>query len=492
MQTVFPRLSRRSGVGIAAGVVAMLLVAAGTVGLSYTGFGTTRQDSTPAIRWVGRALMLLGLPLTVVAWLLVRQVSSRWQWATLALWSLPLIFVAPVLSRDMYAYAEQGFLVLQGLDPYTTAMGSRGGPFADLVDVFWRGTTTVYPPGTLAVQHLVVAATGSHPYWSVIAMRIPAILSLVVMGVLVPRLATAYGIKADAARWAVLLNPVAVLHIVGGGHNDALAAALAVVAVWLACPRTNGGWRWGWLVGCLLAGVAASVKQPLALVVVGAAAFAVPAHLDRWRRLLDLGVRSAIGGLIAAVGFGLVTALSGLGLGWLAGSGAPFSVKTAAPASLLADAASATGWVSFPAALRVTGPIVLLAGLCAVAWWGWRTLWPSTRKSSVPGHGPGPVGGPLVFLAGAFLATVVALPGFQPWYLLWGGAYAAASGWFERFPRTVLGVVAFCLALAWLTECVGVAPLWSALLAAALGSAVARLTPIHSLLDVGTGNASRP
>ncbi len=478
MRTVRALLSHPMA-GLVAGFIGYVLVAAGTTGLSYTGFGTSRASSTESIRWVGRWLMLAGLPLTVIAWYLVRGVPVRRQWLTLAIWSLPLLFVAPVLSRDMYAYAEQGFLVLQGLDPYVTPMGSRGGPFADLVDVFWRGTTTVYPPGALSVQRIVVAATGEHPYWSVVAMRVPAILGLVVMGLLVPRLGEAYGVSRDAALWAVLLNPLAVLHIVGGGHNDALAAALAVVAVWLASPRTNGGRRWGWLVGCLIAGVAASVKQPLALAVVAAAAFVVPSHLGGVRRLVDLGIRTAVGTILAGVGFAVLSLLSGLGLGWLTGSGSPFSVKTAAPASLLADAASQTGLVSFPGALRVTGPVVLLVGIAASAWWGWRTLWPSTGPTPLPGTGPGPVAGPLVFLAGTFLALVLSLPGFQPWYLLWGGAYAAAAGWFQRFPRTVLALVTFCLAFAWQSECVGVAPLWSALLAAALASLASRLAPVR-------------
>ena len=468
---------------VVVGVVATVLVALGTTGLSYTGFGATRADSTEPIRWVGRILMLVGLPMTVAAWWLARRLRGGWQWAALALWSLPLLFVAPVLSRDMYAYAEQGFLVLQGLDPYTVPMGSRGGPFADLVDVFWRGTTTVYPPGALWVQKLVVAASGAHPYWSVVAMRVPAILSLAVMGVLVPRVAAAYGVDRDAARWAVLLNPLAVLHIVGGGHNDALAAALAVVAVWLACPRTNGGRHWGWLVACFIAGVAATIKQPLGLVVAGAAAFAVPAAVGGWRRLGDLVARGLVGTVIAAVGFAAVTLGSGLGLGWLTGTGAPFSVKTTAPASLIADAISLTGLVPFAEALRWTGPVVLLLGAAAIGYWTWITLWPSTGapNPAMRGVGPGPVAGPLVFLAGAFLLLVVSLPGFQPWYLLWGGAYAAAVGWFDRFRRWVTAIVAFCLTVAWLTECVGVAPLWSALLAVAVASLAARLSPLGFL-----------
>ena len=91
-------------------------------------------------------------------------------------------------------------------------------------------------------------------------MRLPAVAGLVLMGLLVPRLSVVPG---DVARWAVLLNPVVILHVVGGGHNDALAAGLAVAAVRLGQVALRRH-AWGWLAGCVVAGLAATVKQPLA------------------------------------------------------------------------------------------------------------------------------------------------------------------------------------------------------------------------------------
>ncbi len=432
----------------AAGLAATALVAVGTVGLSYTGFGTTRADSTLWSRWIGRGALAVGLPLMTLAWWLARRVEARWQWGLLGTWALPLLLVPPVLSRDMYAYAEQGFLVLQGLDPYTVAMGGRGGPFADLVDVFWQGSTTVYPPGALEVQRLVVEATGVHAYWSVIAMRIPAVAGLGLMAWAAARVATALGNDAGSARWAVLLNPLAVVHVVGGGHNDALAAGLAAVAVVVSHPRTNGGRPWGWLVGCALAGVAATVKQPVALVVVAAAALAVPGGISGVRRWRDLASRVAIGVLLAGAAFVLVTTATGLGYGWLTGSGKPNAVKTLAPASLLADLIAQARLGSFADAVRVTGPLVLAIGVVALGGWAWRTL-------------PHPDGA-LRFIAGAFLIVVVAFPGFQAWYLLWGAPYAAALGWFDRHRRAVLAVVTWCFVGAWCAEATGIPPLLSA------------------------------
>ncbi len=45
---------RRMVVGGGVGLVGSVLVAIATVALSYTGFGTTRADSTFTVRWLGR------------------------------------------------------------------------------------------------------------------------------------------------------------------------------------------------------------------------------------------------------------------------------------------------------------------------------------------------------------------------------------------------------------------------------------------------------
>ena len=57
---------RRTIVGAGIGLVGSVLVAIATVALSYTGFGTTRADSTFAVRWLGRGLGLVGLVSLVV------------------------------------------------------------------------------------------------------------------------------------------------------------------------------------------------------------------------------------------------------------------------------------------------------------------------------------------------------------------------------------------------------------------------------------------
>ncbi len=179
------------------------------------------------------------------------------RWLLLALWSLPLLVAPPVGSRDAYAYAEQGWLVAHGHDPYTTPMATLGSPFSGLVDAWWKGQTTVYPPLALEIQSWVVRLTGENAVVSVAAMRAPAVLGLVLVGLCLPRLAKLAGGDADTAAWLILLNPLVLVHVVGGAHNDALAVGLAATAVWLASQG-----RRGWLVGAVVLGLAVGVKQP--------------------------------------------------------------------------------------------------------------------------------------------------------------------------------------------------------------------------------------
>lgn len=439
---------RRTIVGGGIGLVGSVLVAIATVALSYTGFGTTRADSTFLVRWLGRGLGLVGLASLVVAWGLVRQAGARARWLLLALWSLPLLVAPPVGSRDAYAYAEQGWLVAYGHDPYTTPMATLGSPFSWLVDAWWKGQTTVYPPLALEIQSWVVRLTGESAVWSVAAMRVPALLGLVLIGLCLPRLAERAGGDADTAAWLVLLNPLVLIHVVGGAHNDALAVGLAAAAVWLASQG-----RRGWLVGAVVLGLAVGVKQPLALAGLAIAATSRAGTRRAWPQLL---VRAVVIAVIAIATFVLVTWASGLGWGWLTGSGSPYSVVTIAPTSLLADLLSRLGLSSFAGALSVLGPI----GLALAALWILRDALRTLGSS------------PIAFVGRSLVVLALLSPALQSWYLLWGGVFVACLPLRRGAIRRFLAVVAMGLTVLWAVEWVGVAPLWGALLAALVGVVV--------------------
>ena len=105
-----------------------------------------------------------GIVLLFTGWLAARGSTVEQLWRTFLIWCAPLLVCPPLLSKDAWAYLEQGWIVLQGFDPYQTGLGTIGGPFDDRVDCYWQGTTTVYPPLALLVQ--AVVALSADPFWS--------------------------------------------------------------------------------------------------------------------------------------------------------------------------------------------------------------------------------------------------------------------------------------------------------------------------------------
>ncbi len=437
---------RRAVTGVGAGLIGSVLIAIASRALSYTGFGDTLADSTFAVRWLGRGLGALGLALLTLGWWWVRDVAARGRWLLLVLWSLPLLIAPPVGSRDAYAYAEQGWLVAHGHDPYITPMGTLGSPFSSLVDAWWRGQTTVYPPLALEVQSWVVRLTGESAVVSVAAQRVPAIIGLVLVGLCLPRLARHVGGDPDLAGWLILLNPLVLVHVVGGAHNDALAIGLATAAVWLATTRGSRGW----LLGAGVLGLAAAVKQPLALGGLAIAAMSSAGSRRPWPQLL---VRAVVVAIVGFSVFLLVTLWSGLGWGWLTGSGSPYKVVTVAPASLIADVCAKLHIASFAGTLGVLGPVFLVLASLLILADAVRTLDTS----------------PIGFLGRALIVFALFSPALQVWYLLWGGVFLVCLPLSQRAPRRMLAVVVTGLAVLWVVEWVGTAPLWGALLAGVLG-----------------------
>ncbi|WP_258165210.1 polyprenol phosphomannose-dependent alpha 1,6 mannosyltransferase MptB [Candidatus Protofrankia datiscae] len=160
-------------------------------------------------------------------------------------WNLPFALGPPLFSRDVYAYASQGELARHGLDPAThgvsalRALGPQMEPFVTAVDPRWRDTHAPY--GSTAVLVEKAAATvgdalaGTGPLGAVIVLRLAAVLSVVALVALTPRLLPGRGNPRRTALVLALLaaNPVTAIHLTGGAHLDALAATLTVTALLL-------------------------------------------------------------------------------------------------------------------------------------------------------------------------------------------------------------------------------------------------------------------
>jgi hypothetical protein len=140
----------------------------------------------------------------------------------------------PLLSLDVFSYVSYARLgAEEGLNPYDAVPADLpGDPAASRVEDF-RFTASAYGPlFTLATYPLGLVGVPL-ALWT-----LKAISAIAVLGVagLTARLAAVRGASPTEAAAVVALNPLVLVHVVGGAHNDALVAlglvagAAAVVA----------------------------------------------------------------------------------------------------------------------------------------------------------------------------------------------------------------------------------------------------------------------
>jgi alpha-1,6-mannosyltransferase len=136
---------------------------------------------------------------------------------------------APVLlSHDAFSYLDYARLgVRHGLDPYVNAPDAAPGDPA-FAHVTWTETPSAYGPlFTLATYPLAWL-----PIWLAVAvLKAVAAISILGLAWVVSRLAAWRGVDPARAAAFVALNPLVLVHVVGGAHNDGLAMLLATLGV---------------------------------------------------------------------------------------------------------------------------------------------------------------------------------------------------------------------------------------------------------------------
>ena len=161
-------------------------------------------------------------------------------------------------------------------------------------------------------------------------LRLGALLGVLLLAMFLPRLATACGVQPAAAVWLGLANPLVLIHLVSGGHNDALMAGLLVAGLaWAASgAATSGAATSGAAASVARAGpaarahpgwvVASGVAVGLAAAVKVTAVFGLLFTVTLVGLSVTRAVRWRALHLAAAVGtFAAVTAASGLSLAWV-------------------------------------------------------------------------------------------------------------------------------------------------------------------------------
>ncbi|MEP9391289.1 polyprenol phosphomannose-dependent alpha 1,6 mannosyltransferase MptB [Gordonia sp. VNQ95] len=383
----------------------------------------------------------LGVALMIFSWVRIgRRVGPRVapadrpsattiRWAVIG-WAAPLLVSVPLFSRDVYAYLGQASVFGAGFDPYADGPAHHPGPLVDSMAQVWASTTAPYGPMFMAIARGVVEITGEHVYLGVIATRVVLLPGLALSLWAVGRLADHFGAGAQAGLWLALLNPMVLIHLVGGPHVELLMMGLLAAGVALVVDGRH-------VAGLTVLGLAVSVKIT--------AGVAIPfmlwiwlAHIRSQRTLTARDVTSTLAAVVAVpvAVFAAWTAALGLGLGWLTGLGWAdriinwFTLPTAAAHLVTLVAAPFTSLSLWPV-LTVTRAIgaVCLAPILVALWWRGRR----DERSA------------MTALAWAMLAVLVLEPSTLPWYYTWVLVIAAAFTLPEWTRALVVAVSAFML-----------------------------------------------
>jgi len=290
-----------------------------------------------------------------------------------------------LLSHDVYSYVDYARLgVRHGLDPYVhPPLAAPADPA--YAEVTWTEATSAYGPlFTLLTYPLAWLPVGL----AVAVLKTVAALSVLAIAVLVGRIAAWRGVGPLRAAAFVALNPLVLVHVVGGAHNDGLTMLLATlsVAALLSARELSAG-------AALVAAVATKAS----------AAFLAPFAL--------LGARGRgsflAGAAIAGAGIAAAAWLA-FGWDWLHGFG------------LAGENQSRTSYMSIPIltarltgldadAVRLAAVLLFAAVVAYLLAWTWR-------------------GGDWVRAAAwAALALLLATAWLLPWYLIWALPLVAIS-----------------------------------------------------------------
>jgi alpha-1,6-mannosyltransferase len=375
--------------------------------------------------WIGVALMLS-------AWLwlgrrvLAGDASEYTMVASAAFWLAPLLLSVPLFSRDTYSYLAQGALLRDGFDPYAVGPIDNPNALLDNVSPIWTITTAPYGPAFIMIAKLITMLVGNHVIAATMLLRLCMLPGFALLIWATPRIARHIGANVPIALWICALNPLVIIHLMGGVHNEMLMVGLMTAGIALTLNSRH-------VAGIALIAVGVAVKATAGL----ALPFMVwvwMRHLCERRGYRPLRAFAAAAGssvLIFVAVFAVLSGVAGVGLGWLTALAGSvkiinwLSVPTAA-ANLIHAIGGLFFSVSFYAVLQVTRAVgIAIVGLALpLLWWRFRH---DDRQA-------------LIGIAWAMLVVVLFAPAALPWYYSWPLAVLAPLA---QSRRAVAAIAAF-------------------------------------------------
>ncbi|WP_068278197.1 alpha-(1-_6)-mannopyranosyltransferase A [Aldersonia kunmingensis] len=406
----------------------------GALMITFGGFGAgsvRRRDpllEAAHLSWLrfGHGLVLsslmvwIGVLLMIAAWVRLGRttindgVSLNELRSIVGIWLFPLLFAVPMFSRDAYSYLAQGALLRDGFDPYAVGPVANPGILLDNVSNVWTTTTAPYGPIFLLLGRAITTITGDSVIGGTMLLRLTMLPGLALMMWAVPHLARHLGGKPAVALWLAVLNPLVLIHLMGGVHNEMLMVGLMAAGIALVLERHHVG-------GIVLVAIGVAIKATAGI----ALPFIVwiwmqhererraergegplPHPMALFARTAALGI-----GVFAAV-FAVASVIAGVGIGWLTAlSGSAKIINWLSLPTILAHIVTWFTPLSLGPVLDVTRMLcgIALLGVLGWAWWRFRR----TEREAVLG------------ILIAFMAIVILSPAALPWYYSWPLALGA-------------------------------------------------------------------
>jgi alpha-1,6-mannosyltransferase len=426
--------------------------------------------------WVGVGLML-------IAWLwlgrrvLAGDASESTMLATTAFWLVPLLLSVPLFSRDTYSYLAQGALLRDGLDPYAVGPIDDPNPLLDNVSPIWTITTAPYGPAFIMIARLVTTLVGNHVIAGTMLLRLCMLPGLALLIWATPRLARHLGADVPTALWICVLNPLVIIHLMGGVHNEMLMVGLMAAGIALTFARHD-------VAGTTLIAVGVAVKAT--------AGIALPFLVWVWMRhlrerrgyrpLTAFAAAGAASVLILVAVFAVLSAVAGVGLGWLpALAGSVKIINWLTIPTAMANLIHAVGGLFFPvqfyAVLQVTriiGIVIILVSL-PLLWWRYR----QDDRAVLTG------------IAWAMLVVVLFVPGALPWYYTWPLAVVAPLAQSRRAVAAIAGFSTWIMVIFNPDGAHGMYS-WFRVLQATVAALIAWRTLARAPESAAVGEAARP